>query len=211
MRRTASATWQLTVWQLCLVVSLGIALSSRQPAGALGTQRQSLSLDGGEWTLTLDPADPATARIKASGGKTTGPIVVPGAWEAQGFGEETTTMKNQFIGVGTYTRNVSLPPAFASPSAGSSVWLVVERIQRAATITVGGELIGKHTGYLSPFEGDITRHVAGGNVAVQIEVNATRHRDFDGLQGEEDLETDGTGLGGWGGAIEFSYPNHTQL
>ena len=108
-------------------------------------------------------------------------------------------MHSQYIGVGTYERSLTLPTAFASPPPGSSVWLVVERIQRAAKVTVGGALIGQHTGYLSPFEGDVTKHIAGGKLALQIEVNATRHQDFDGLQGEEDLETDGTGLGGWGG------------
>ena len=38
-----------------------------------------------------------------------------------------------------------------------------------------------------------------GKLALTIEVNATREAGVDGLQGEEDLETDGTGLGGWGG------------
>ena len=124
---------------------------------------------------------------------------MPGAWEAQGFGEDTPQMHSQYIGVGTYARSLTLPPAFATPPPGSSVWLVVERIQRAAKVSAGGALIGQHTGYLSPFEGDVTKHIAGGKLALQIEVNATRHQDFDGLQGEEDLETDGTGLGGWGG------------
>jgi hypothetical protein len=32
-----------------------------------------------------------------------------------------------------------------------------------------------------------------------MQVNATRRLGVDGLVGEEDLITDGTGLGGWGG------------
>ena len=191
-----------------VVVALAAAAASPRASHAMA--RKSLSLDGAGWTLTLDPADPATARIKAAGGKTSGPIVVPGAWEAQGFGEDTPTMKNQYIGVGTYTRNVSIPEAFASPPAGCSVWLVVERIQRAAKFSVGDKLIGQHMGYLSPFEGDVTSAIlrknlaavgggGGGTLALTIEVNATRDEGVDGLQGEEDLETDNTGLGGWGG------------
>jgi hypothetical protein len=203
-----------------VVVALAAAAASPRASHAMA--RESLSLDGAGWTLTLDPADPATARIKAAGGKTSGPIVVPGAWEAQGFGEDTPTMKNQYIGVGTYTRNVSIPEAFASPPAGCSVWLVVERIQRAAKFSVGDKLIGQHMGYLSPFEGDVTSAIlrknlaavggggdsredygggggGGGTLALTIEVNATRDEGVDGLQGEEDLETDNTGLGGWGG------------
>ena len=85
-------------------------------------------------------------------------------------------MHSQYIGVGTYARSLTLPPAFATPPPGSSVWLVVERIQRAAKVTAGGALIGQHTGYLSPFEGDVTKHIAGGKLALQIEVNATRHQ-----------------------------------
>eukprot|EP01043_Picozoa_sp_COSAG02_P000941 COSAG02_NODE_19_length_53976_cov_37.338512_23_plen_294_part_00 len=190
-----------------LLLVLAILSAAPHTAVTLARRLHSLSLDGVGWTLTLDAADPATRRIKAAGNKTTGPIVVPGAWEAQGFGEETPTMNNQYIGVGTYSRNISLPPSFVSPPPGTSVWLVVERIQRAATVTVGGAVIGQHTGYLSPFEGDVTTHIASGNLALQIEVNATRHQDFDGLQGEEDLETDNTGLGGWGGATERSQPS----
>ena len=43
---------------------------------ALSCAREVLSLDGAGWTLTLSPDDPATHRIKAAGGKTTGPIIV---------------------------------------------------------------------------------------------------------------------------------------
>ena len=49
--------------------------------------RQAMSLDGGEWQLTLDPQDAATVRMKANGSKVAGPVTVPGAWNAQGFGE----------------------------------------------------------------------------------------------------------------------------
>ena len=179
------------------LVTLALLASASAPHPAAA--RQTHSLDGAAWHLTLDPADPATVRIKLQNGKTAGPVTVPGAWENQGFGEATTTMKHQYIGVGTYQCTVAVPPAFASPPAGSTVWLVVERIQRAAKISVGTAVIGQHMGYLSPFEGDVTSHIKDGKLDLTIEVNATRHKGVDGLMGEADLETDGTGLGGWGG------------
>ena len=60
----------------------------RQPAGmrallplllaaapAAAHARQTFSLDGPGWSLTLDPNDAATKRIAAKGGKVKGPIV----------------------------------------------------------------------------------------------------------------------------------------
>lgn len=43
-------------------------------------------------------------------------------------------MKHQYIGAATYTRTVTVPPSFAA--AGQTTWLVIERIQRAAVISV---------------------------------------------------------------------------
>lgn len=176
------------------------AAASATSATASG--REALSLDGGGWTLTLDPGNPATARLRAAGRKTNGPITVPGAWEAQGFGEETTQMEHQYIGAAVYARTVALPAGFGG-GPGATVWLVAERIQRAAKVTAGSGpavVVGEHIGYLSPLELDVTKAIGKDRaLALAIEVNATRRLNVDGLQGEEDLETDGTGLGGWGG------------
>jgi beta-galactosidase/beta-glucuronidase len=185
-----------------LAVVLGAAGAPTTPVISDSGARQAVSLDGGGWTLTLDPANPATQRIKAAKGKVAGAVELPGAWEAQGFGEETTTMQHQYIGVGVYSRTVTVPPAFTASlrQPGATVWLVVQRIQRAATVTAGGTLVGRHVGYLSPFEGDVTQHITeAGQLNLSIAVDAQRRKGLDGLQGEEDLETDGTGLGGWGG------------
>ena len=63
-----------------------------------GDAAHQLSLDG-QWTLTLDEDDAATKRMAAAGNKTSGPITVPGAWQAQGFGEETERAWHQYMGV----------------------------------------------------------------------------------------------------------------
>ena len=44
-------------------------------APAAAHARQTFSLDGPGWSLTLDPNDAATKRIAAKGGKVKGPIV----------------------------------------------------------------------------------------------------------------------------------------
>jgi beta-galactosidase/beta-glucuronidase len=172
---------------------------------ATSQSRESLSLDGSGWILTLDPSHPTTRRLAARGAKTSGGITVPGAWEAQGFGDETVQMKHQYIGAATYSRTVRLPSGFGV-GPGRTVWLVVERIQRAASVRAGGSggggrgvVVGAHIGYLSPLELDVSEAISQRSLVLSIEVNATRRLDVDGLQGEEDLETDGTGLGGWGG------------
>ena len=93
--------------------------------------------------------------MAAAGLKTSGPIAVPGAWQQQGFGEETSTMRHQFIGVGEYSRSVSLPQNFTT--ASRSLWLVVERIERSAKlIGTDGKVLAEHTGYLSKMEADVT-------------------------------------------------------
>ena len=41
--------------------------------------------------------------------------------------------------------------------------------------------------------------VGAATISIQLVVNSTRAEGFDGLDGEEDLDTDGTNIGGWGG------------
>ena len=152
-----------------------LALLLRSSCVVAGSpERQSVLLDGSGWHLELDPSDAATKRIAAAGNKTSGPIVVPAAWQAQGFGEETHTMRFQYIGVATYTRSVDVPAGFEGP--GKTLWIVAERIERSAKLLVGEKLVTEHTGYLSKLEGEVTGLTAGGKLALTMPVNATRKR-----------------------------------
>ena len=118
--------------------------------------RPSLSLDG-NWSLTLDPLDPATKRMVTAGLKTSGPIAVPGAWQAQGFGEDTATMHHQYMGAATYTREIEVGPTLLGPDR--RLFLVAQRVQRAAKLFVAtNNLVATHTGYLSIMEADISRY-----------------------------------------------------
>jgi len=78
-------------------------------------------------------------------------------------------MKSQYIGAASYARSVVVPAGFAA--AGRSVWLRVEHVHRSAKVMAGGALVGEHYGYLSPFEGDVTKHIVGGKLEMTIVVS----------------------------------------
>jgi len=169
--------------------------------------RQTLSLDG-SWDFALDQKNPATHRISAAGGKVSGKIEVPGAWQAQGYGEETVALKHQWMGVATYSRQVPLPASFADTSE-QRLFLVAERPQRSVQLFVGDNFNCNQTGYLSNLECEVTKHVhsrdsfgylTNASLAIRLVVNSTRALGSDGLVGEEDLLSgDGENIGGWGG------------
>jgi hypothetical protein len=108
--------------------------------------RRRFSLDGGGWQLQLDPSDAKVATMATNGSKVAGPVSVPGAWCAQGFGQETAQLHSQYSGTGFYSRLVAVPPAMLP--------------HRSVNVNVGGAFVGNHTGYLSSFEADITGHAA---------------------------------------------------
>ena len=177
------------------VVLFAYVVSSASCAQA---QQPWLSLDG-EWTLTLDTDDSATKRIAAAGGKTTGPITVPGAWQAQGFGEETEREWHQYMGVASYERSVVVP---VNMTVGRrAIWLVAENVHRSVKLLVGATRIqvAQHEGYLTRLEADITSHVppGGGQLLLTLVVNSTKNDGHDGLRGTNDVLD--FGFRGWGG------------
>eukprot|EP01052_Picozoa_sp_SAG31_P001085 SAG31_NODE_35_length_31836_cov_10.841352_4_plen_1036_part_00 len=183
------------------------AAAAPQPAA-----RQVLSLDGAGWTLQLDPSDPTVQKMvqdncSACTGCTScttlkvgGPVSVPGAWAAQGFGQETAALKTQYFGLATYSRLVAVPAAFRA--AGRTVWLVVERPQRSVSVKANGKFVGNHTGYLGKFEGEVTQNIDlvadGGSLNLSLGVDA-KQGPTDGLVGCSDFGPDGIPVRGWGG------------
>lgn len=197
VRATPKAVAQKVMLRMALFALL-IAKSYMYATPVAGAEPTSMLLDGDDWQLELDPTDPVTIRLKAAGNKTKGPVSVPGAWQTQGFGEETAALKNQYIGVATYSKSVAVPKAMTA--AGRSLWVVTDRIERSAKLVVGGKLVTEHTGYLSRLEGDVTSLVSpSGSLALELVVNATRNVGFDGLVGCNDIVMDGSIVGGWGG------------
>jgi beta-galactosidase/beta-glucuronidase len=169
--------------------------------GAVGAPlRQSLSLDGGGWRLQLDPTDAKVATMAANGSKVDGPVQVPGAWAAQGFGEETASLHSQYFGVAFYSRTVVVPPSLRGRAGGNSLWLIVERPQRSVSVMAGSTFVGNHTGYLGKFEGEVTHCVSAssGSLSLNLTVDA-KPGETDGLEGTADLVLDEGAIGGWGG------------
>jgi beta-galactosidase/beta-glucuronidase len=183
------------------------AAAATVSAAQVPAARQVLSLDGAGWALQLDPSDPTVQKMvqencsactsckSCTNLNVGGSVSVPGAWAAQGFGEETAALKTQYFGLATYSRLVAVPPAFRV--AGRTVWLVVERPQRSVSVKANGLFVGNHTGYLGKFEGEVTNFMDG-NLNLSLAVDA-KQGPTDGLVGCSDFGPDGIPIRGWGG------------
>jgi hypothetical protein len=98
----------------------------------------ALSLDG-EWELSL-------------AGKT-GPIRVPGCWEAQGFDHRAD-------GLATMQRSIDVPQDWR----GSCIQLQFDAVSYYVEVTVNGIPVGTHTGSWTPFAFDVTEAIHPGEV-----------------------------------------------
>ena len=191
---------QLQLGSLSLLLSLSLG----------GASRQSLSLDG-EWDFALVEPSAAGAGFTNQSGT----ILVPGAWQSQGYGNSTSTMKRQVLtgevarmtgtlgAVGIYTKTVAVPPC--ATTEHRHVFTVDRGIHRHAFFKIAGRVVGEHRGYLTPFEADVTDAVTGGRGQLELEVALDGGRQCDkggcadALMGAQDDDTDGTGIGGWAG------------
>ena len=154
------------------------------PLAASAADRAALSLDGA-WQFRMDPNE--TGRQEAwfsPGAGFDATIHVPGAWEAQGFGEETPKLHHHFIGKGWYKRQVSIPADWA----GRSVFVCIGGVHRYAGVWVDESYLGEHVGYLSPFEYDITEQVSpGSSVTLTLCVDSKQRWEVDTLTGCFDI------------------------
>jgi hypothetical protein len=137
--------------------------------------------------------------------------MVPGSWEAQGYGNETEQMRKQVLtgdsakgsegAVGIYTKTVTLPPC--SVAGAKAVFTVDQGIHRHAIFKFGHNIVGEHRGYLTPFEAEIET----GEVEIEITLDGGRPCNkggcADALMGTQDddiaLGLGGSGIGGWAG------------
>jgi len=154
-------------------------------AAAAESPRQTVLLDG-DWQFQLDPNDlGAKEGWFAEGRQLAHFAKVPGAWDAQGFGPETEKMRHNFIGKGWYKRRIQIP---SSDSKEQRYFLVFGGVYRSARVWVNGEEVGKHLGYVSDFEFEITKLARAGEYAsITIEIDSEQHWDVDALQGCLDI------------------------
>jgi hypothetical protein len=177
--------------------------------------RQVVSLDG-EWQFQLlaggDGVCDAIGGHSGCAVSQSGTIQVPGAWEAQGFGNETVTYWNQVVtgqntgAVGVYTKKLALSPCQA-PGA-KPVFMVDQGIHRHAVFKIGGKVVGEHTGYMTPFEHVLDAATTeecccGSSCEVEITLDGNRKCDeggcSDALMGCMDDDIDSQGPGAWAG------------
>ncbi len=150
----------------------------------LPTARPVLSLDG-EWQFRLDPQDAGDRAGWADGEVDFADrIQVPGAWDAQGFGEPTDKLHHNHIGKAWYRRTLSIPEAWS----GRRVFLCVGGVHRYADVYVNGQHLGEHIGYLSPFEFEIGSPVTPGSEAtIALRVDSRQRWEVDALTGCVDI------------------------
>ena len=146
-----------------MCVQAGLLWLLRLSGGAVALSE--IDLDATPWDFSCDPTNVGEAdRWYSVAAQPTfsGSIRTPGAWQAQGIGNETALETRQYIGVGWYRKTVVLdkvPP-------GGSVWLWIGGapggVMRSAKVWANGVLVGRHVGYLEPLELDLTAAVASG-------------------------------------------------
>jgi len=157
--------------------------------------RRAFVLDG-EWGFNL--SEPAMS----------GKIIVPGAWEAQGYGTDAARMRWQVLTgdeawaqgkLGAY--GIYSKKAHPVCAAGERAILIVDGwIHRHAVFKIDGRVVGEHLGYLTPFEVDVTAEAEDGEIDIEITLDGGRNTTLDGLMGCADLDIAyGESLGGWVG------------
>eukprot|EP00038_Savillea_parva_P019806 m.28947 g.28947 ORF g.28947 m.28947 type:complete len:1040 (+) comp4562_c0_seq1:52-3171(+) len=155
-------------------------------------------------------------------GEQGGSITVPGCWSSPtstmltpsvAYGNETDTRRFHYVGLGWYHRTVTLP---ASCAGQPTLYIDAGMHRRARTFVrpmshshtthththdTAWQLLFDHTGYLDSAEAVIPTAVAHnpGGFELAVGIDASVHASVDPLMGAEDIDTDGTNLGGWGG------------
>ncbi|MCK5458148.1 MAG: hypothetical protein KAI45_13550, partial [Melioribacteraceae bacterium] len=146
--------------------------------------RPQIDLDG-EWEFRIDPKDVGQQEQWFD---TSVPfedvILVPGAWDAQGVGEETDKIINSYIGKAWYRRVVNIP----SDWSGKQVFLRIGGVHRYADVWINGKHVRRHVGYVVDFDIDLTKYVsAGDDATIAIRVDSEQDWDIDALVGAFDF------------------------
>lgn len=165
--------------------------------------RERVSLDG-EWSFATDTANagekaewflPSAAfpvmPLKGYSSNANGTILVPGIWDAQGYGTETAVLKHNFIGKGWYKKKFNVP----SNWNGEKVYLVLTGISRYAKVWIDGLLIGPEAiGHVAAHQWEVGKFLAAGKLStIVVCVDARQRTDIDAISGCAHAKF------GWGG------------
>lgn len=147
---------------VCLAVCLLSVLASRALGADPGSSQARPRLDlNGTWQFRLDPDDKGeTERWFAAEGNYPDKILVPGNWQAQGFGPAQGHLRNNYQGKAWYRRTVTVPGDWA----GRRIWLHLGGTSNTAVVYVNETQIGRVEGFLTPYEFDATDVIRPGAV-----------------------------------------------
>jgi hypothetical protein len=176
--RRSAAAWA----SACLALHLA--------CNSFSAPRLQLDLSGA-WDFYPDAGDKALENVTVKPGK----IMVPGAWQAQGYGEPGGSIPSSVVGSDItpsaylrhnltarclYVREIQVPAAWR----GKRVFLCVRRVYRYADVTVNATHIGDYEGFSSPFEFDVTEAVRFGQsnrLVMGVDNRARKDRDTVGM------------------------------
>ena len=134
-----------------------------RPAAA-AESREQIDLNG-EWQFRLDPSNAGLQqKWFALSERFTDSINVPGAWQAQGFGEPSGILRHNYEGTAWYRRAVSVPETWRA----KRTVLHIGGAHRRVTAFVNGVELGGHDGFSAPFEFDISSAIKPGSVNVIV-------------------------------------------
>eukprot|EP01050_Picozoa_sp_SAG11_P014749 SAG11_NODE_1848_length_4170_cov_1.679931_2_plen_421_part_00 len=164
------------------------------------------SIEISTWEFQTDPDDVGVAeRWFSTQARPTleRTIRSPGAWQAQGVGNETALEFHQYEGVGWYRQTLT-PPTI--PESGSA-WLWIGGapggVMRSANVWANGAHCGRHVGFLEPLEIDLTPAIGsdGSKLELAVAVDSRWNRTEDPLWGGGSMwNSGGPGSGGGAGA-----------
>jgi beta-galactosidase/beta-glucuronidase len=194
-----------------LLLAALLLLSGSAPSSSTAApERQAdVDLDAAPWEFETDPRDVGvveqwfSSKAKPALERT---LTSPGAWQAQGVGNETALMHNQYAGVGWYRKTLTV----GAVPAGGSVWLWIGGapggVMRSANVWANGVHCGRHVGYLEPLEIELTPALdhTGGGLELAVAVDSRWNRTEDPLWGGGSMWNygwDGYNFGGYGGMI----------
>jgi beta-galactosidase len=160
--------------------------------------RDRLDMNG-KWEFRLDPENTGlTEKWYASHDTFPSSIVVPGAWQAQGFGEPSGNLRHHYAGTAWYRRKISVPQSWR----GKKLVLRVGGAHRRATLFVNGRELGGHDGFSAPFGFDVSTAIRPGaenDIVLRIENPPVRIEESPDKQ-EPKLPTGMLNyIGNWGG------------
>lgn len=131
---------------------LAAAGSLRFGNAAALKRREHLAMDG-SWEFCTDPEDAGLKDLWYAPGKHfSGSITVPGAWQAQGIGKPSGSLRHQYQGVAWYRRRVRVPESWHGLNAA----LRIGGAHRRTIAFVNGAEVGRHDGFSAPFSFDVT-------------------------------------------------------